>query len=342
MRPLYITDPEYEVRVKWDHVEFYRRGSRGRPRRLQSTLPLREISRAVLFPGPRVTFGLIKRFLRRQVPVILVSRRGTLLGEFHPFHYRGAALRWLQMQRMFRPEWALPQARYVVRGKILNQYRTLCKVLHSRRVADREGIRGRMVKLTQLAERAASAPDLNILRGLEGRASAIYFRVFGSLLPQGFDFPRRNRHPPRDPINAMLSLGYTLLLGEAITAIVAQGLDPCIGTLHAAADGRPSLALDLIEPWRAPVCDAMVLRMVGLKMVHPDDFERQENGGVRMKPPLLRKFLQQYEQRIQRKVRIGQRELSFRDFIRLAAFFVVRSLRRDTAIRTWAVDFDLG
>lgn len=144
----------------------------------------------------------------------------------------------------------------------------------------------------QLRERH-TAP-LSQLLGLEGAAAAAYFHAYRSLFPPSLAFDARNRRPPRDPVNACLSLGYTLIHAEAVSAIVAAGLDPSIGFLHAPAHGRESFACDLVEPLRASV-DAWVWRLFRQRVLQAAHF-RNVQGGCLLGKSGRRAFYEQFEE----------------------------------------------
>jgi CRISP-associated protein Cas1 len=140
-------------------------------------------------------------------------------------------------------------------------------------------------RLAAATDEARRAGDLATLRGVEGMGSKAYFAVYRTCLRPGFTFAKRTRRPPRDPVNALLSLGYTLL-GEAVaTALEVVGLDPYEGFYHADKYGRPALALDLLEEFRGPVADSVVLTLINKRMLQPDDFtEPEANGGASTRP----------------------------------------------------------
>jgi len=156
-------------------------------------------------------------------------------------------------------------------------------------------------KLAAALEKVPHAPDLATLRGLEGAGSKAYFAILrGSLRPE-FVFEKRTRRPPRDPANALLSFGYTLL-GEAVgTALEVVGLDPYEGFFHADKYGRPALALDLVEEFRGPVADSVALTLINKRMLTRADFRMPESGGVYLNRHGLRIFLREFSDRLQAK-----------------------------------------
>ena len=155
-------------------------------------------------------------------------------------------------------------------------------------------------RLAAAVAEARRAADLAALRGMEGMGSKAYFAVYRACLRPGFTFDKRTRRPPRDPVNALLSLGYTML-GEAVaTALEVVGLDPYEGFYHADKYGRPALALDLLEEFRGPVADSVVLTLINKRMLQPDDFtEPEANGGVYLSRHGLALFLREFSDRLQ-------------------------------------------
>jgi CRISPR-associated protein Cas1 len=133
--------------------------------------------------------------------------------------------------------------------------------------------------------------------GLEGRASAIYFEAFGKMFRKDIQFTIRTRRPPQDPVNSLLSLGYTLITNEMFSLTSAIGFDPYIGFLHGVDYGRPSLALDLIEEFRHAIVDRLTLELINKEILTRDDFEEKE-GGIYLKEEPRKKYFAQYEKRM--------------------------------------------
>lgn len=138
------------------------------------------------------------------------------------------------------------------------------------------------------------------LRGYEGEAASIYFGVFDELILQqkkDFSFAGRNKRPPLDNVNAMLSFVYTLLTNTITSALESVGLDPCVGYLHTERPGRASLSLDLIEELRAVMADRFVLSLINKKIVSGKNFTKKENGAVLMDDDLRKKLLTEWQNR---------------------------------------------
>lgn len=138
------------------------------------------------------------------------------------------------------------------------------------------------------------------LMGSEGIATAAYFRAFGRMFRQEFSFTERTRRPPKDPVNALLSFGYTLLTNEILSLLVSHGFDPYIGFLHGIVYGRPSLALDLVEEFRHPIIDRFTLSLMNQRVLQPRHFRTVENGGIYLTEEGMKIFFRHYEQLMRR------------------------------------------
>lgn len=213
-------------------------------------------------------------------------------------------LRLRQYERVSDPDWALGVARALVQAKLHN-LRTLLR-RYARRTdtpenGDTSPLSAAADRIAALIPQAERARTLNSLNGVEGRGSAIYFSVFRHLITvPGWRFEKRARRPPPDPVNALLSFGYTLLTHQMEWAVWTVGLDPYLGFLHRAEYNRPGLALDLIEPFRPILVDSMVLRCLNNKILHPDHFEEDPEGPypVRLADEGRSRFIREWEGRL--------------------------------------------
>ena len=134
--------------------------------------------------------------------------------------------------------------------------------------------------------------------GIEGETTAAYFRAFEKMLLGELKFTTRSRRPPKDPINALLSLGYTLITNELLSILCAVGFDPYIGFLHGINYGRPSLALDIVEEFRHPVVDHFTLNLINNRILTADDFECREDNGIYLTDDARKTYFIHYEKMI--------------------------------------------
>lgn len=218
------------------------------------------------------------------ISVSFLSWSGRLLGRVEGPQTGNVLLRRAQHAATADPDRALPVARAMVAAKLSNQRAVLRR--HLRDHADAQGaeaVEAAQLRLHHSARLALLAPDLDRLRGQEGDGGAIYWSAFPLLLrvPDfAGSFRGRSRRPPLDPVNAVLSFLYALLAADARAACEVHGLDPQMGFLHRDRPGRMSLALDLMEEFRAPMADRVALTLVNRRQLGAADFERQETGAV--------------------------------------------------------------
>lgn len=173
----------------------------------------------------------------------------------------------------------LPVARAIVAAKIANQRGVIRRAIRDYGRTEPLDLAER--RLSDAARLALTAPDLDQLRGQEGEGANAYFGVFGGLIrSREIGFEGRSRRPPRDAANALLSFLYVLLTADCRSALESVGLDPQMGFLHRDRPGRPSLALDLMEEFRAPLADRLCLSLLNRRQLGPRDFRHEETGGV--------------------------------------------------------------
>jgi len=259
---------------------------------------LKDIAHVALFGNVQVTTQALASLMADGRTVAYFTSGGWLRGMAHDFSLPNVLARVAQYAAAADPTQRLRYARAFVAAKICNQ-----RVLLMRNADLSEDPRREM---RDLSYRAAHCDDPAELLGLEGRAAAIYFGTFPQMvratLPRDFDMAGRNRRPPKDPINALLSFGYAVLTRDAFAALVSTGLDPLVGYLHTLRPGRPALALDLIEAYRPLVVDSVVVRALNTGEVRPEHFEIYP-GQVLLTGPGRRVFLRAYERRMDELIR---------------------------------------
>jgi CRISPR-associated protein Cas1 len=231
-----------------------------------------ELDQVLVFGRIELTSGALALLLHRGIDVALLTARGNFRGRLVGRQPKNVALRLAQYQRVSDPAFCLRVARRVVAAKIKHQRDVLLRA--QRRLQD-EPLALALGQLRLLGERIEAVGDLDVLRGLEGQAAAVYFGQFDKLLRNDrFRFAGRTRRPPRDPVNACLSFGYAVLGTVIETEIYRCALDPQLGFFHQPAFGRPSLMLDVLEEFR-PLVDLLVVRLVNRRQLGPADFEQR-------------------------------------------------------------------
>lgn len=325
MAVLYVTRPGAEVRKKGGRLQVEWQGQ------VLTALPLRSVERLVCLGPVQLTAAASRLLLQAGVPVVLCSTRGRYYGTLAGGS-EDVELLLLQLARYQDPAFRVSMARALVGAKIRHQQRLLRRQARNHPnpvltwAADQLGH-----SLRGLTERASVAEVM----GVEGRASALYFSVFGHCVRQeGLTFNGRTRRPPKDPVNALLSLGYMLVLGEVLGAILAQGLQAGIGFLHEVSRRRPALALDLLELARQPIVDRLTLSLFNRGVLTSGDFSPQTDGGVRLKEESLKRYLHFYERAMTTPFRYGPdgQVGTFRDWVRGEAEGLKQALKEN---RPW-------
>jgi CRISPR-associated protein Cas1 len=293
------------------------------------SVPLTDVDRATVIGHPRVSVSVLQRLMKEGIPVSFVSEKGNWYGTLHSDRDRNAARRLLQYRQQLDSAARLACARQVVRAKIRNQRRVLQRLGANRSASSDPVQTGVLETLRQTARKAESASELDELRGHEGLAAARYFERLAVFFPENVPFGGRSRRPPRDAANALLSWTYTIVLSEIDVALRLQGLDPCFGWLHELSAGRPALALDLLEPLRAPVCDLLVLNLLNHAVLGPGHFHLSaEDGGVYLNEEARRIFFVHYENHMQRQFKpaAGEAHTDLRQCITRQIWDVLRLL----------------
>lgn len=287
---------------------------------------IRDTSHLSVFGQVHVTPGVIHELCSQGIGISFFSTGGWHYGVLQPVTAINVHYRIAQFRAAGDPAASLPLARAFVAGKIVNA-RTLL-----RRNADPAPGRA-LDQLKALAEEAGRVPSIESLLGIEGTAARTYFQELRGLLrprsgaSAAFDFTNRNRRPPRDPVNALLSFGYALLLKDCRIALAAIGLDPTVGLLHQPRPGRPGLALDLMEEFRPLVVDSVVLSVVNTEEITEADFVCAA-GAVALNERGRRSFLEAYERRMRLEVThplFGYR-VSYRRTLEVQARLLARTL----------------
>jgi len=287
-RPLVITDPTLLVRHANERLVMLRE------RKQVAAIPVADISHVALHGPVTLTGAAIASLLDAGVDVSLHSSSGRWRGTITSAKSGNVYLLLAQASAWNDEAKRLQLARPIVASKIAGQ-----RALLKRRGADRgsERCRAAAEKLGELEKRVWSEGDVETLRGFEGAASAAYFEVFGEMLSEPWTFPGRVRRPPKDPVNALLSFGYTLAGTEVARQLMWAGFDLRIGMIHGLRYGRESLPLDLVEELRAPMVDRFTLSLLNNRQLGEEDFERVEGtGAVRLTGEGRRRYLGWWEE----------------------------------------------
>jgi CRISP-associated protein Cas1 len=287
-------------------------------------VPLIKVTQVVVSGDVTLTTPALHTLLEMGIEVCFLSLYGQFRGRLSPPAAKNASIRREQYRIHMDQQQALLIAQACVRGKLENMRAML---LRANRSLQNDEISEAANSIRHMVQQASRTATTGSLLGIEGNGSASYFRVFPKLLRDSCDFTHRRRRPPTDPVNALLSLGYTLLLHQVSAAIQIVGFDPYMGFLHKTRHGRPALALDLMEEFRPIISDSVVLNVLNHRILTAKDFQ-DELGVIHLKPEARKTFYAKFEERLQEEIQhphFGYR-VSYRRCIELQARLLAKWL----------------
>ncbi len=289
---------------------------------------LHETSQVCLMGNVQITTQAVHSCMSEEIPILHFTSGGYFLGLTQPMSTKSARVRIHQAEKAEDQALKLSVAKAVVSGKIKNQ-RTL--LMRNARGIDEQVFRD----MAALAAKAANAESAQTLLGIEGAAARQYFQNFNLLLKTAntytFSLDTRNRRPPRDAINAMLSYTYGMLVKDCTVALTAAGFEPCLGFYHQRRPGRPALALDLMEPFRPLLSDSAVIYAVNNGMVKPSDFVKGTDS-VKMRQDARKAVINSYEKRMEQLIThpVFEYRISYRRLLEVESRLLARYISGET------------
>lgn len=337
-RPLYLNTQGYRVGCKDEVLQVKEKD------RVIEEVRMRDVSHVALFGNIQISTQAVHALCEQEVPVTYFSMGGWFYGITRGHAMKNVFLRMEQFRLARDATACLSLARQFVHGKVRNQ-RTLLMRNH---LEPPEVIIG---KLKRASEDALAAASLEELLGIEGAAASQYFQQFSGMvkveddlpgleapgkearqLAFNFNFNSRNRRPPTDPVNAMLSLAYSMLAKDCTLAALAVGFDPYVGFYHQPRFGRPALGLDLMEEYRPLIAESTVLSCINNRVVTEKDFVRAGQA-VNLTAPGRKRFFQTYEQRMSSLIThpLFDYKVSYRRALELQARLLAKTLTGEIA-----------
>jgi CRISPR-associated protein Cas1 len=267
---LYLQEPGSKVGKSSEHLVIKKDGKE------TGRVPLHAVRQVVVCGNVQVSTQALETMAENEINVSYVTGHGRFIGSFVPAPAKNVSLREAQFKKFSEPEKCLQLSKAVVRAKLHNQRTLLMRSLRGEdeaRGSHETAARG----LYDLLRAVDDQTSVESVLGIEGQGAALYFGEFGRFLKplpdgRGFDFTTRNRRPPRDPVNALLSFAYAMLSRDCFSAVCTVGFDPYKGFFHQGRHGKPSLALDLMEEFRPVIADSVVLWLINNEMLTKDDF----------------------------------------------------------------------
>jgi len=326
MATLYITEQHSIIRKTSDRLIVEKN------KEVLLEVPCLKLDTVLIYGNVQVTTQALAEMLDHGIELAILSLSGQLRGQLTPPKAKNMPLRMRQYETSRSEGFCLRIAREIVRAKIANQAAVLRRLRQNRpELIPLDAI----TKLDRAAAGVERAGSIEALLGVEGGAAAGYFQALGPAVPAEIGFDNRNRRPPRDPFNALLSFGYVLAGNELQALLDAMGFDPYLGFYHQIDYGRPSLALDLLEEFRAPLVDRLALSLFNRRIFQAKDFTETPERGSRLHRESLKRFFPLYEEELTSPFQVDGEALTFRQLFRRQAERLARTLIEEEPYRAF-------
>lgn len=268
-------------------------------------IPAERLHQVMAFGATNITSGAISLCLEMGIPVMLLAGRGRYFGLIDPLKIDNLNTQRAQFRALDQPSQCMSIASAMVQAKISNHLALLRRWHRNRPPIDQEHTLELYDSLHLASSKAGRTDNSDSLRGIEGAAAAAYWRAFKALLAPEWKFEGRRKQPPPDPVNSLLSYGYTLMYYNLLTLVAARGLNPYAGFLHTPRKGHHALVSDLMEEFRGPIVDALVFDMVQNGRIKPDEFIWPETDGepCLMSVSARRNYVHAFEKKLNTPVR---------------------------------------
>lgn len=292
-------------------------------------IPIFQVERIVIFGNIQISTQALDLILDSGIECSFLSSKGKFRGVLRPVEQGNVFLRIAQYERYLDGSFRCKFSKEVVRGKIINQLNEIKRFAKNHPEISFEQQVNDLYKVLMTIPEENS---IDTLLGLEGYTTSVYFHAFGQMVKGEFEFTERTRRPPKDPVNAVLSLGYTLITNEIYSLLCASGFDPYIGYYHELLYNRPSLALDIVEEFRTPLIDRLVLNLINHHMISLEDFERKEdNAGIYLKNDSRKVFFMKYEKMMTETFvhKKTNEETNFRNILKAQVYKLIRTIQSE-------------
>jgi CRISPR-associated protein Cas1 len=254
-------------------------------------IPIFKIDRILIFGNIQISTQALSFILDSGIICSFFSSQGKFKGSLRPVESGNVFLRIAQYERYLDKEFRVEISKTIVYAKINNEIKFLENY-------SKTNFKEIIEELKKNINNLKDKNSISFIMGIEGHSTSLYFKGLSLILKNKFLFEKREYHPPKDPANALLSFGYSLITNEIFSLLSGIGFDPYIGFFHELTYNRPSLALDIVEEFRTPVVDKMIVTLINKNIIKEEDFQREENS-IYLNNIAKKAFLTHYEKRIQ-------------------------------------------
>lgn len=291
-------------------------------------VPEFKVDRVLIYGNVQITTQAIAFLLGNGIETSFLTVNGRLKGRLSPIESKNILLRMRQYQTYQDNDFRLKIARAIIKAKIANSRTILMRYARNHPEVNLEDSKKRIEDCIGKVE---SKDSIKSLMGVEGIAASVYFRAYGRMFRRELQFEKRQRRPARDPVNALLSFGYTLITNEMLSVICSIGFEPYIGYIHGVDYGRPSLALDLIEEFRHSIIDRFTLYLINNQILDEADFEDKGEEGIYLKDEPKKNYFVQFERYMNKEVESNTttEKKSYRSLFRSQAHKLMDTILKD-------------
>lgn len=268
--------------------------------KLKKTVPIEGVESVIIFGEASLSTSCVKQLMERDINLTWLSTKGKFYGRLESTRKVNIERQRRQFICVEDEQFCLELSKKIVFAKMKNQLTILRRYNRSR---DEEIVHKNIEAISKLFYPMDRIQKKEELIGYEGIAARLYYQALGVIVEPEFSFLKRNRQPPRDPFNSLLSFAYTLLMYDLYTAVVNKGLNPYASFLHSIRSGHPALCSDLMEEWRAVLSDSLALYVTSKGMIGLKDFEKPNyEGGVYLKSDASKIYIGEYEKKVRNRV----------------------------------------
>lgn len=278
-------------------------------------VPISQVHGVLVFGNVQITTQAMRLMLENDVEMALFSGSGRLLGQITSPFPKNITLRQAQYEHAGDAAFVSDFASIIVRAKIRNCLELVREFSHNHSETDLTAEKDQLESYSRTVE---GRPDVSVLLGLEGTSARAYFSSYAKMIRTGFTFTGREKHPPPDPVNALLSLGYTMAYNEIASLLDGIGFDPFLGFFHQPRYGHAGLASDLCEEFRAPLTDRLTLYLINNRIIGPEDFATHApSNAVYLGHEPRKRYFEEYEKFVSRPMPVSDEKESQMTFRRL-------------------------
>lgn len=292
MSLVYISDPKSVIGVNGNRLVINSSDNMSR------SIPIELVEGITLLGPAQLTSQCMETCMTKGIPVSFLSKGGRYFGRLMSSGHIRPELQRHQSDLYDKP-FAVELSKRICTAKIKNQL----TVVRRYKKGTEESLETELFSMKHSISKISFCSRIPEIIGYEGQAAKSYFSAIAKCIDPEFHFPGRNRRPPKDPFNSMISLGYSIIMNEIYSEIEMRGLNPYFGFMHRDAEKHPTLASDLMEEWRAVLIDSTVMAMINGHEIKKDEFDYEENGGCYLQKKALRRFLNKLENKLATRVK---------------------------------------